>query len=202
MQIHILALLAVTSFAEQEPAAPIAFVGVQVVPMDEERVLADHTVVIRDGRIVALGRSEDVAVPPAATDFDGRGRYLVPGLADMHAHLSGYVTDAGSDKDAIARSEMLLYVATGVTLVRNMSGSDTHVEYRRRVAAGELVGPRIATATNIVDGPKPVWPSAIQMSDPAEAEELVQGFVRGGYDQIKIYAPQREQFRGSTSKMR
>ena len=187
MQIHILAFLAVTSLAGHEPVAPIAFVGVQVVPMDEERVLADQTVVIRDGRIVALGRSEDVALPPGATTVDGRGRYLVPGLADMHAHLSGYVTDAGSDKDAIARSEMLLYVATGVTLVRNMSGSDGHLEYRRRVAASELVGPRIVTATNIVDGPKPVWPSAIKISDPAEAEDLVQGFVRDGYDQIKIY---------------
>lgn len=187
MQLHILALLAVTALAGQEPTAPIAFVGVDVVPMDEERVLADQTVVVEDGRIVALGGRGELSVPQGATRVDGRGRYLVPGLADMHAHLSGYVTDAGGDRDAIARSEMLLYVATGVTLVRNMSGSDAHLEYRRRVAAGELVGPRIVTVTNIVDGPKPVWPSAIKMSDPAEAEELVQGFVRDGYNQIKIY---------------
>jgi imidazolonepropionase-like amidohydrolase len=105
----------------------------------------------------------------------------------MHAHLSGYVTDAGSDKDAIARSEMLLYVATGVTLVRNMVGSDAHIEYRRRVAEGELVGPRVFTATNTVDGPNPVWPFSIRMSDPVQAEQLVESFVREGYDQIKIY---------------
>jgi imidazolonepropionase-like amidohydrolase len=114
--------------------------------MDEERVLRDRTVVVRDGRIVALGASGEISVPQEATRVDGRGRFLVPGLADMHAHLSGYVTDAGSDKDSIARSEMLLYVATGVTLVRNMSGSEAHLEYRRRVAAGELVGPRMFTA--------------------------------------------------------
>jgi imidazolonepropionase-like amidohydrolase len=155
--------------------------------MDQERVLTDQTVVVREGRIAALGSRAEVPIPPDALRIEGRGRYLLPGLADMHAHLSGYVTDPGSDRDAIARSEMLLYVATGVTLVRNMSGSEAHLEYRRRVEAGELVGPRIFTTTNLVDGPKPVWKFSIAMSDPALAEELVEGFVRDGYDQIKIY---------------
>jgi hypothetical protein len=150
-------------------------------------VLADQTVVVEGGRISALGPRAEVSVPTGATLVEGRGRYLLPGLSDMHAHISGYVTDAASDKDAVARSELLLYAATGVTLVRNMSGSDAHVDYRRRVASGELVGPRMVTATNIVDGPKPVWPTAIKMSDPAAADDLVAGFVRDGYDQIKIY---------------
>jgi imidazolonepropionase-like amidohydrolase len=155
--------------------------------MDEERVLADQTVVVRDGRIAAMGNRAEVPVPPGALRVEGQGRYLLPGLADMHAHLSGYVTDPQGDRDAIARSEMLLYAATGVTLVRNMSGSDAHLDYRRRVESGELVGPRIFTTTNLVDGPKPVWKLSIAMSDPARAEELVAGFVRDGYDQIKIY---------------
>jgi len=68
-----------------------------------------------------------------------------------------------------------------------MSGSEAHLEYRRRVAAGELVGPRIFTTTNLVDGPKPVWPSSIPISDSAGVDELVTKFVRDGYDQIKIY---------------
>jgi imidazolonepropionase-like amidohydrolase len=176
-----------TALTGEERAAPIAFVGVHVVPMDEERVLADQTVVVEGGRISAFGPRAEVSVPTGATLVEGRGRYLLPGLSDMHAHISGYVTEPGSDKDAVARSELLLYAATGVTLVRNMSGSDAHLDYRRRVASGELLGPRIVTATNIVDGPKPVWPNAIKMSDPAAADELVAGFVRDGYDQIKIY---------------
>jgi imidazolonepropionase-like amidohydrolase len=134
-----------------------------------------------------MGSRAEVSVPHEALRVDGRGRYLLPGLADMHAHLSGYVTDPDGDRDAIARSEMLLYVATGVTLVRNMAGSEAHLDYRRRVEAGELVGPRIFTTTNVVDGPKPVWKFSIATSDPAQADQLVAGFAREGYDQIKIY---------------
>ncbi len=183
-----LAMLFLASGAlAQAKNAPVVFVGVNVVPMDEDRVLSDQTVVVRDRLVAALGTSATVPLPEDAVRVDGRGLYLLPGLADMHAHLSGYVTDAASDKDGIARSEMLLYVATGVTLVRNMVGSESHLDYRRRVAAGELVGPRIFTATNTVDGPKPVWPTSIKMSDPAEADALVKGFVEDGYDQIKIY---------------
>ncbi len=155
--------------------------------MDEERVLLDQTVVIRDGRVAVVGKSSAVSLPVDAIRVDAQGRYLLPGLSDMHAHISGYVTDAASDKDAIARSEMLLYVATGVTLVRNMVGSEAHLDYRRRVAEGDLIGPRIFTATNTVDGPSPVWPSSIQVSDPAAADALVEGFFASGYDQVKIY---------------
>jgi imidazolonepropionase-like amidohydrolase len=180
-----LGLAAALAFAQE--TGTVAFIGVHVVPMDEERVLPDQTVVIRDGIIAAIGSTALLSVPEDAIRIEGRGRYLLPGLADMHAHLSGYVTDTDSDKDAIARSEMLLYVATGVTLVRNMAGSDAHLEYRRRVEAGELVGPRIFTVTNIVDGPNPVWPSSIRASEPADADGLVESFLAAGYDQIKIY---------------
>ncbi len=168
-------------------AAPVALIGVNVIPMDDERVLPGQTVLIKDGRISQIGPASAVAIPRGATRIDGRGRYLLPGLADMHAHLSGYVTAPNADKFGIARAEMLLYVATGVTLVRNMAGSPDHLEYRRRVAAGEMLGPRIFTATPVVDGPNPVWPFSIKMTDTADADALVEGFVADVYDQIKVY---------------
>jgi imidazolonepropionase-like amidohydrolase len=180
-------LLSASALAGDARNAAVAFVGVNVVPMDAERVLTDQTVVIRDRRIAALGPRAETPVPRTAARIDGRGRYLLPGLSDMHAHLSGYVTDSGIDSYAVARAELLLYVATGVTLVRNMAGSPDHLDYRRRVANGELVGPRIFTTTPIVDGPHPVWPFAIKMGDPAEAEPFVAQAVRDGYDQIKVY---------------
>src|ERR1044071_578722 len=64
-----------------------AFVGVSVVPVDRERVLENQTVVVRDGRIVEVGPAAKVKVPAGAAQIDGRGKFLMPGLADMHAHL-------------------------------------------------------------------------------------------------------------------
>lgn len=165
----------------------VAFVGVNVVPMDAERVLSDQTVLIEGGRIIALGKRSELTIPRRMMRVDGEGRYLVPGLADMHTHFSGYPEAGGNERHAGLSLELLSYVATGITTVRNMSGSDAHLESRRRVAAGELLGPRIFTTTNIVDGPQAIWPTAIKLTDPAAAGSLVDGFARDGYDQIKIY---------------
>ncbi len=180
-------LLLMGSTAGARSAEVVAFVGVNVVPMDAERVLADQTVVVRDGRIVALGARGSIVVPRGASRVDGRGRYLLPGLADLHAHVGSYDSGNAPDSAAVLRSELLLYVATGVTLIRNMAGGPKHLEYRARVASGEILGPRIYTATNIVDGPNAVWAFSIKMAEPAEADALVEGFVRDGYDQIKVY---------------
>jgi imidazolonepropionase-like amidohydrolase len=73
--------------APPQTAAVTAFVDVAVVPMDRERVLAHQTVLVQGGRIVALGSVAQVAVPAEAQRIDGRGQYLIPGLADMHVHL-------------------------------------------------------------------------------------------------------------------
>src|SRR5262245_4424741 len=105
------AVVAACSSASPRPAplpedaagATIAFVAVTVLPMDSERVLRDQTVVIRGDRIVAIGGSAQVAIPPSASQIDGRGKFLLPGLADMHVHL---LDDHGGD--------FLLFLANGV----------------------------------------------------------------------------------------
>lgn len=183
--LFILGVIACTSAGAQSPG--VAFVGVNVVPMNSERVLADQTVVVRDRKIVALGPRSAVALPHGITRIDSRGRYLVPGLADMHAHLAGPASYAQSNKDTVTRTELLLYVATGVTLVRNMSGSPALLEYRRQILADTLLGPRIFSATNVVDGANQVWPFAFRMDRPDQAEPFVAAAVRDGYDQIKVY---------------
>jgi cytosine/adenosine deaminase-related metal-dependent hydrolase len=88
---------------------PLAITHVTVVPMDTERLLPDHTVVLEDGRIRALAPSGslDVAGVPGAQVVDGTGKYLLPGLADMHVHYWNPGVAA-------------LFLANGVTLVRNM----------------------------------------------------------------------------------
>src|SRR4051812_42412989 len=73
--------------AETSAAEVVAFVNVNVVPMDRERILEGQTVIVRDGRIAEIAPASKAKVPAGALSVDGRGKYLMPGLADMHVHL-------------------------------------------------------------------------------------------------------------------
>jgi imidazolonepropionase-like amidohydrolase len=159
------------------PAAPtaIAFVDVTVVPLDSERLLAGHTVVVRGDRIVAVGPAASVAVPPGARIIEGRGRFLLPGLADMHAHLT-------------REEDLHLYLARGVTTVRNMWGAPLHLAWRDRIRAGELAGPTLYTAGPIVDGAKPAHDGSLAVQTEEEAERAVALHRQAGYDFVKVYS--------------
>jgi hypothetical protein len=158
------------------PAAAIpataAFVDVTVIPMDSERELAHQTVLVDHDRIVAMG--EGLAVPAGATKIDGAGKYLVPGLVDMHVHYN--------DED-----DGLLYVANGVTTVRNMWGSQAQLDWRGKTKEPAWMGPSIYTAGAIVDGKPPVWPTATVLETPEAAIAEVDAQKRAGYDFIKVY---------------
>ena len=178
--LHLALTLALGSPAA-DPAAllpdepSVAFVGVSVVPMSANTVLADQTVVVQGDRIVALGPAKDTAVPEGATRIDGHGRWLMPGLADMHVHT--WSTD-----------DFPLFLANGVTTVRNMFGSEMQLMWRRQIEAGELLGPTIITAGPIIDGDPPVWPGSAVLTDPAQAEAVVLEQQQAGYDFLKVYA--------------
>ncbi|HEX8556594.1 MAG TPA: amidohydrolase family protein [Pyrinomonadaceae bacterium] len=156
-------------------AQVVAFVGVNVVPLDRERVLADQTVVVRDGRITEIGPAGKVKVPAGAGRVDGRGKYLMPGLADMHAHLH---PGDGSAND-LAAQQLTLYLANGVTTVRNMIGASAHVLLRERVAAGKLLGPTLYTAGPPVTGKVAATPEA--------AERIAAAQKQAGYDLVKVH---------------
>ena len=119
----------------------IAFVDVSVVPMDRASILEHQTVLVRDGRIVSVTDSREAVPPKAAVVIRGEGKYLLPGLADMHVHFA-------RDPD-----ELLLYVANGVTTVRELSGEPLYLSWRRDVANGSRIGPRMLVATPILDAP-------------------------------------------------
>lgn len=162
----------------REPAptpdpSTIAFVGVDVVPMDREGVLRAQTVIVRKETIVAMGPT--VAVPPGARVIDGHGKFLVPGLADMHAHL-------------LRESDLLLYLARGVTTVRNMWGAPVHLAWRDRIAHGQLLGPTIHTAGPIVDGDPPVHDGSLVVRDAASADAAIALHRKLGYDFVKVYS--------------
>jgi imidazolonepropionase-like amidohydrolase len=160
---------AATGLAAQERGS-YAFVNVNVVPMDSEHVLAGQTVLVNDGRITAVGPAASTPVPAGATRIDGRGRYLLPGLAEMHGHVPGANAAAAEDI-------LFLYVAAGATTVRGMQGHPAQLELRRRIEAGEIVGPRMWLAA----------PSLGGTIDPATAEQRVRAAKEAGFDLLKVH---------------
>lgn len=151
-----------------------AFVGVTVIPMDTERTIPDQTVVVRDGRIVAMGPVASTAVPDGVTRIEGRGRFLMPGLAEMHAHVPPQTTD-----ERLLGDIMFLYVANGVTTIRGMLGAPYQLTLRQRLASGEILGPRFYVGAPSLNGQS--------APDPATAMRLMREHHAAGYDLVKIH---------------
>ncbi|MCW4463857.1 amidohydrolase family protein [Sphingomonas sp. BT-65] len=169
-----------TASDAKETGQSIAFVGVNVVPMDRERVLANQTVVVRGGRIVSMAPASTASIPAGARRIEGKGRWLMPGLAEMHGHVPG-------PEEPAYRDDMLfLYLANGVTTVRNMAGNASHLALRDRIAAGELLGPTLYTASP--------WLSAAAAGTPDKARQAVRDYRAAGYDLIKIGSVPRDAY--------
>lgn len=157
---------------------PLVLSNVSVVTMTDPTPRPGWSLRIEDGTITECGPDLSVRRDGARV-VDGRGGHVIPGLADMHTHW--YDPGAAS-----------LYLAHGVTTVRNMWGEPEHLAYGAVVEAGEWPGPRMVTASPIVDGPAP-WggpyiPGIQLIDDPGAAEELVAGYHDRGYAQLKVYS--------------
>ena len=153
-----------------------AFVDVTVVPMDRETALPHHTVIVRDGRITAVGPSASTAVPEGAQRIDGRGKWLLPGLADMHVHTYD-------------PRQLALFVTMGVTTIRVLWGEASSIGVRDAIKAGEpRLAPWIYTAGTIVDGVPPIWPGSAGLLTAEEAAAEVAAQQRAGFDFVKVYA--------------
>lgn len=154
-----------------------AFVHVTVIPMDSERVLEDYTVLVVGPRIVSVAPARSTPVPPHARRIEGAGRYLMPGLADLHVHL-------------FEESDLLLYLANGVTTIRNLGGygaADSVLVLRDRIESGERLGPTILTSGNWLDGAPPVRDINTVVTSPGAARREVEAQARAGYDFVKVY---------------
>ena len=154
----------------------VAFVNVNTVTMADDRVRPDQVVVVRGGRITSIGARGRIPVPEDARVIDGAGRYLVPGLTDAHVHLDGDGTRVGTSRADFG--DGLLYLAYGVTSVINMRGLPVHLEWRRRIERGDLVGPTIYTAGEFVNEPR--------VNTPDEVQRELETQVRAGYDLVKF----------------
>ncbi|HUP21849.1 MAG TPA: amidohydrolase family protein [Thermoanaerobaculia bacterium] len=159
--------------AAREVDGDLAFVGATVLPMVDQSRLEDHTVVIAGGRIVAVAPSDSLSLSADTTVVDASGKFLMPGLAEMHGH---YPQDADSQ---FARDVLFLYVANGVTFVRGMQGGPQHLPLREAIARGEVLGPRLLVSAPMLHG------NAV--TDPDQAEALVREAAAAGFDHLKVH---------------
>jgi imidazolonepropionase-like amidohydrolase len=118
--------------AQGRQPVTVAFVNANVIPLDRDVVKHGQTVLVRGDRIVEVGARSEVRVPSDAIVIDCTGQYLVPGLTDAHAHVSGSPVVLARDDFG----DSPIYLAYGVTTVVNLSGSPTVLEWRKRVEAG------------------------------------------------------------------
>jgi len=154
---------------------PVAIENVTVIPMDRDRILPAQTVILRDGRISFVGSNSAAKIPRDALRIDGTHRYLFPGLTDMHAHLSR--------SHELSLRFLTLFVASGVTTILNMRGEPDHLELRKEVAGGKLLGPAIYTTGpflgDLEGGPL--------VTTPQEIAARVAEDKAAGYDFIKLH---------------
>lgn len=167
----LLSLSAAGAGQAADNAVPTAFVHVNVVPLDDERVLTDQTVLVEGRKIVAIGPK--LKLPAGAVVIDGKGAYLSPGLADMHTH---------SD----TKADMSVYLANGVTTVLNMGEASHGFVGRTKPAAnrGEIPSPYIYTALRLDGSPRY---GSFVVTTPAEARMAVRLAKANGNDFIKVY---------------
>ncbi len=157
----------------------LAFTHVTVIDPETGTAKNDQLVVVQGDRIVSVGATTRVA----GQIIDARGKFLIPGLWDMHAHLA-------------VPNMAPLFIANGVTGVRIMWGNPKfgpgtermHSKLRDAFDKGDKVGPRLLIASDIFDGPKPTWPNSTVLTTPEEARKAVAAAKADGADFIKVYS--------------
>jgi hypothetical protein len=168
--------------AQTAPSVPsstaeaVAFVNVNVIRMIQERVEPAQTVIVRGNRIAAIGALGSLRAPENAVVIDGSGRFLVPGLTDAHVHLATDMPWAPTRADF---GDAPLYLAHGITTVINLRGSPVQLEWRRRIEAGELVGPTIYSSGEFVNEPR--------VNTPDQVAQEIAAQRKAGYDVIKFH---------------
>ena len=162
--------------------AALAFTHVTVIDVSDGSAQRDMTVVTDQGHIVAVGQSGVLRPPARAKIVPAPGKYVIPGLWDMHVH-----TVFGDWLPRNERVTLPLFVANGVTGVRDMGGDLPALkEWRAAIATGRLLGPRMIIAGPMLDGPVPRFPSSAPVATPADARRIVDELHAQGVDFIKI----------------
>lgn len=163
-----------------QPSRTVAFIDVNVIPMDKERLLPHQTVIVRNGVIAEIGDVRRVKVPAGAHRIDATDKFLIPGLSDMHVHLFS------DDElpDSMAEDEFKVMIAHGVTTIRLMIGTPEHIGLRSKSASEQILAPTIYAASPHLTGRK--QPNSIVVTTDADARAAVRKSKQDGYDFIKV----------------
>lgn len=175
---------------EAANGAAIAIEGVTVLPMtDADTVLRDMTVILRNGRIDAVGSAKTIHIPKGVRRVSGAGKWLMPSLTDMHTHpendrLARLLLGTEDVPNGTVRTEdiFLPYVANGVLQIVNMSAMSESIGQRIEIESGRVLGPHMALAA-MVDGDPPMLPTGLSRSasTPSDGRQVVRVLARTQY---------------------
>ena len=171
------------SASAEENGGTLILDNVRVLDLSGETpsVTQGRSILIEDGRISLVGNADDMPPEDKVQHFDGAGRFLIPGLTDMHVHVWD-------------EAELGAYLAYGVTTVRNLSGMPFHLSMQHRIADGALLGPRLFTSGPILNSQGPNAQINHQFVEDAEsARAAVRRQKEAGYDRIKVYSNLRRE---------
>ncbi|MBM3310422.1 MAG: amidohydrolase family protein [Candidatus Aminicenantes bacterium] len=155
---------------------PLVLTNVNVIDAKgpERPLKPNRTVVIDGGRIAEIGESEKIRPPQGARVVDAKDKFLIPGLWDMHVHW-------------YHEAFLPLFIANGVTGVRQMTGFVLHQDWRKKAERGELLSPRLSVASMLVDGPGATMKGSFEIADESQARDVVRKIKGEGFDFVKIY---------------
>ncbi|NIB44893.1 amidohydrolase family protein [Pseudomaricurvus alkylphenolicus] len=168
--------------------------NVNLVPMTEEVVKKNHSVLVKSGKIAKICKQARQCLDGGAQRIDGSGKYLIPGLADMHAHTSHIPELAKKNPvqrgmfERIQSQQLRQYAMFGVTTIRDTGGGELNLEARKKIEQGKATGPRIYTSKGAMDGNPTLHNATLPFDDPKVAADYVRQSVAEGYDLIKIYS--------------
>lgn len=169
----ILLMVAACGQPQEVSQSAILIRDVNLVDLKQGKVLEGYQVVVDSGIIKKVEKSAGES-GSYQTVIEGKGQYLMPGLAEMHAHIPSPPTS-----EARTHATLFLYLSNGITTIRGMLGHPSHLQLREQVASGEVLGPRIFTSSPSLNGNT--------VPNPAEARKKVMEYSQAGYDFLKIH---------------
>jgi imidazolonepropionase-like amidohydrolase len=171
------------AYQTEAPKSPaIAIMGGILLDVETGKELNNYSIIVEDNRIKEVAPSDQISPPASAEVFDASGKWILPGLIDMHCHL-------GNNEVNEVQALMNMYLANGITTIRDVGGNVTQLRLlRRAVDSRKRMGPRLFFSGQILDGDPPLWPDlSFLVETPLQAESAVKFLASQGVDCIKVY---------------